>query len=68
MLCLLENEGVRLMVGEFGLLDEQDDNILKPDKVTFISRISQLLSSIPDKVRLRASSALSSQYPSFVFQ
>ncbi|XP_020111627.1 telomere length regulation protein TEL2 homolog isoform X2 [Ananas comosus] len=60
MLCLLENEGVRLMVGEFGLLDEQDNNILKPDKVTFISRISQLLSSIPDKVRLRASSALSS--------
>ncbi|XP_072980765.1 uncharacterized protein [Typha angustifolia] len=57
MLCLLENEGIRHIVGEFGVLN---DGIFKPDKTTLISSVARLLASIPDKASLKASSALSS--------
>lgn len=63
VLCLLENQGVCRVVGEFGLpypSDEYADQPPKPDMSTFISRVAQLLASIPDKARLEAVSALSS--------
>lgn len=54
------------MVGEFGLpysSDEYGDVLLKLDMSMLISRVAQLLASIPDKARLEALPALSSQYP-----
>ncbi|XP_038986826.1 telomere length regulation protein TEL2 homolog [Phoenix dactylifera] len=63
VLCLLENQGVRRVVGEFGLSyssDEYGDELLKPDVSMFISRVAQLLASVPDKARLEALPALSS--------
>nr|XP_010912892.1 telomere length regulation protein TEL2 homolog [Elaeis guineensis] len=63
VLCLLENQGVHRIVGEFGLpysSDEYGDELLKPDMSMFISRVAQLLASIPDKARLEALPALSS--------
>ncbi|KAJ6825038.1 telomere length regulation protein TEL2-like protein [Iris pallida] len=61
--CLLENEGVRHIVAEFRSpcrTYELDGEVVKPDKLKIISRVAQLLSSIPDKARLKAPSALSS--------
>ncbi|XP_077253052.1 embryo defective 2423 isoform X2 [Tasmannia lanceolata] len=63
VLCLLENDGVRHMAREFGdssKSEECADEWLKPDKLAFISRVAQLVASIPDKASLEAPVALSS--------
>ncbi|XP_058102126.1 uncharacterized protein LOC131246227 [Magnolia sinica] len=61
--CLLENEGVCCIAREFGdsFANEEDaSEWFKPDKLTFISRVAQLVASIPDKARPKATIALSS--------
>ncbi|XP_062222858.1 uncharacterized protein LOC133921832 [Phragmites australis] len=63
ILCLLDNKGVVQIVAEFTYSNKHGDDIPNPDKTTFISRVAQLLASIPDKTRLGASPALAS--PSF---
>ncbi|XP_019052281.1 PREDICTED: telomere length regulation protein TEL2 homolog [Nelumbo nucifera] len=63
VLCLLENNGLLKMAREFGGSCQSRELIstnLKPDDSIFISRIAQLLVSIPDKARLEAPAALSS--------
>ncbi|XP_020277271.1 telomere length regulation protein TEL2 homolog [Asparagus officinalis] len=63
ILCLLKNEGVRHMVGEFNFMLRNMEHVYeihKPDKMKTICRVAQLLASIPDKARPDASSALSS--------
>jgi hypothetical protein len=46
---LIENKGVCQIVEEFTFSNKQDDGILNLEKSTFISRVAQLLASIPDK-------------------
>ncbi|URE26919.1 Telomere length regulation protein [Musa troglodytarum] len=62
--CLLKSEGIRHIVGEFRIQcsSSKHDYALKPEMLAVMSRVAQLLTSIPDKARLQASSALSSQY------
>lgn len=60
ILCLLENKGVQQIVAEFTLSNKHDDGILSPDRMTFITRVAQLVASVPDKARLGASPALTS--------
>lgn len=60
ILCLLDNKGVAQIVEELTFSNMLDDGILNPDKTTFISRVAQLLASVPDKTRMRASAALTS--------
>ncbi|WVZ74733.1 hypothetical protein U9M48_022882 [Paspalum notatum var. saurae] len=63
ILCLLDNKGVFQIVAEFASSNKHGDGIVNPDKTIFISRVAQLLTSVPDKARLGASAALTS--PSF---
>ncbi|CAO2039508.1 unnamed protein product [Urochloa humidicola] len=55
ILCLLDNKGVSQIVAEFTRND-----VPNPDKTIFVSRVAQLLSSVPNKARLGASAALTS--------
>ncbi|KAJ1279830.1 hypothetical protein BS78_04G185600 [Paspalum vaginatum] len=63
ILCLLDNKGVFQIVADFAYSNKHGDGILNPDKTISISRVTQLLTSVPDKARLGASAALTS--PSF---
>ncbi|THU46163.1 hypothetical protein C4D60_Mb09t02060 [Musa balbisiana] len=60
--CLLKSEGIRHIVGEFRIQcsSSKHDYALKPEMLAVMSRVAQLLTSVPDKARLQASSALSS--------
>ncbi|WOL06173.1 telomere length regulation protein [Canna indica] len=58
--CLLKSEGIRLMVGEFRAQCQDGEHELGPSLLEVISRVAQLLTSIPDKARLQSSSVLSS--------
>ncbi|PKU67816.1 telomere length regulation protein TEL2 homolog [Dendrobium catenatum] len=63
VLCLLEKEGVQLMVSEFDLPYSGVRNlgeVLKADRSLSISRVAQLLASIPDKATFEALPSLSS--------
>lgn len=62
VLCLLENNGVLQIAREFGGLSKSKgftDEQMKPD----ISRMAQIVASIPDKARMNSPTSLSSQYP-----
>ncbi|KAF6155345.1 hypothetical protein GIB67_019871 [Kingdonia uniflora] len=59
ILCLLEKNGVLLMAKEFGG-SPTSASFMKPNSSIFISRVAQLMASIPDKARLGAPVALSS--------
>ncbi|GJM85448.1 hypothetical protein PR202_ga01895 [Eleusine coracana subsp. coracana] len=63
ILCLLDHKGVSQIVAEFTHSIKHDDDILNLDRTTFISRVAQLLASVPDKIRLGGSPALTSPYP-----
>jgi hypothetical protein len=68
---LLENKGVGQIVAEFMFFNKHNEGVLNPDRTTFISRVAQLLASVPDKARMGASSALTSSYPfsvQYIFQ
>ncbi|KAL8243120.1 hypothetical protein R6Q59_009378, partial [Mikania micrantha] len=56
-LCLLENDGVLHLVREFF---HQPENINLEQHTFAISKVSQLVTSVPDKARLGASTFLSS--------
>lgn len=60
--CLLKSEGIRHIIGEFRIQcsSSKHDYALKPEMLAVMSRVAQLLTSVPDKARLQASSALSS--------
>jgi telomere length regulation protein len=58
----MDKEGIRRMVMEFDCIKKQSFTVKKQDKY-FVSRVAQLLASIPDKVRPGASSRLSPLYP-----
>lgn len=62
VLCLLEKEGVQLMVSEFNLPYARAGNlgVLKVGSSLIISRVAQLLASIPDKATSEALPLLSS--------
>ncbi|XP_010545977.1 PREDICTED: telomere length regulation protein TEL2 homolog [Tarenaya hassleriana] len=61
ILCLLENDGVRKMARE--LRDSyQSDNLGKGSIKAFMSGLSQIVTSIPDKVRLKAPPLLTSHF------
>lgn len=62
ILCLLENFGVLKMTKE---IDDcyQRENSRNGNLKPLLSRLSQILTSIPDKARLKAPPLLSSQYP-----
>jgi telomere length regulation protein len=64
---LIENKGVCQIVEELTFSNKQDDGILNPEKSTFISRVAQLLASIPDKATMGAASALTSSYPCCIY-
>ncbi|KAL5748273.1 hypothetical protein ACOSQ2_025570 [Xanthoceras sorbifolium] len=59
VLCLLENNGVLQISGEFGISCQFKDSTDECLKQT-LSRVAQLVASIPDKARLRAPTSLSS--------
>jgi len=66
VLCLLENKGVVQLAREFGgssKLRNVTDVHTKMD----VSRVAQIVASIPDKARMNSSTSLSSQYPPFLF-
>lgn len=63
ILCLLDNKGVSQIVAEFTHFNKHGNDVLNPDETIFISRVAQLLASVPDKARLGASAALTSLYP-----
>ncbi|KAL4193587.1 hypothetical protein AMTRI_Chr06g200260 [Amborella trichopoda] len=56
VLCLLQNQGAWSIAKEFSNTDEDTSEWIKSD---FISRMAQLITSIPDKARLEASASLS---------
>lgn len=61
VLCLLEKNGIRRMAREFGdsvTFKNFPSERPKPDNMVFISRVAQLIASIPDKARLSAPVAL----------
>ncbi|PQM37274.1 telomere length regulation protein TEL2 homolog [Prunus yedoensis var. nudiflora] len=61
ILCLLENNGVLQMAREFSSSSHSEDYInenLKPA----VSRVAQIVASIPDKAQLRAPTSLSSHF------
>ncbi|KAF0929395.1 hypothetical protein E2562_021419 [Oryza meyeriana var. granulata] len=60
ILCLVENKGVNQIIAEFTVSSKHSDDNLNPGRATFISRVAQLLASVPDKIRMGASPALSS--------
>ncbi|XP_040376672.1 telomere length regulation protein TEL2 homolog isoform X2 [Oryza brachyantha] len=60
ILCLVENKGVGQIIAEFTVSSKHDEDNLNPGRATLISRVAQLLASIPDKTRMGASPALSS--------
>jgi len=63
ILCLIDNKGVFQIVLDFSCSNKLGKDIHNPDKIIFVSRVSQLLASVPDKARLGASAALTSPYP-----
>jgi hypothetical protein len=63
ILCLLDNKGVFQIVVDFACSNKHGEDIHNPDKTIFVSRVAQLLASVPDKARLGASAALTSPYP-----
>jgi hypothetical protein len=66
VLCLLENKGVLQIAREFGSPSKSKgltDEWMKPN----VSRIAQIVVSIPDKARMNSSTSLSSQYPFIPF-
>jgi telomere length regulation protein len=60
---LLDNKGVSQILAEFTCCNKHGNDVLKPDKTMLVSRVAQLLASVPDKARLGASGALASTYP-----
>ncbi|CAN6279091.1 unnamed protein product [Urochloa humidicola] len=60
ILCLLDNKGVSQIAVEFTRSNKHGNDVPNPDKTIFISRVAQLLASVPDKARLGASAALTS--------
>ncbi|KAL5211677.1 hypothetical protein ABZP36_022524 [Zizania latifolia] len=60
ILCLVENKGVCQIVSELTFKTKHSDGILNPDRATVISRVAQLLVSVPDKTRMGASPTLAS--------
>ncbi|OVA20501.1 Telomere length regulation protein [Macleaya cordata] len=64
VLCLLEKNGVLQMAREFGdpSRSEEFTSERKPDNLITISRVAQLIASIPDKARLGARAPLSSHF------
>ncbi|XP_031251325.1 telomere length regulation protein TEL2 homolog [Pistacia vera] len=59
VLCLLENNGVLQMAREFGvscMYEDSTNDWLRPS----LSRVAQLVASVPDKARLRAPTSLTS--------
>ncbi|RLM78317.1 hypothetical protein C2845_PM12G19440 [Panicum miliaceum] len=60
ILCLLDNKGVSQILAEFTCCNKHGNDVLNPDKTMFVSRVAQLLASVPDKARLGASAALTS--------
>uniref|UniRef100_A0A0E0CMW7 protein-serine/threonine phosphatase n=1 Tax=Oryza meridionalis TaxID=40149 RepID=A0A0E0CMW7_9ORYZ len=60
ILCLVENKGVSQIIAEFTVSSKHDDDNLNPGRAAFISRVAQLLASVPDKTRMGASPALTS--------
>lgn len=66
VLCLLENNGALQLAREFGgssKLKSVTDVQIKMD----VSRVAQVVASIPDKARMNSTTSLSSQYPPFSF-
>jgi|SRR5690242_3489132 hypothetical protein len=63
ILWLLDNKGVFQIVVDFICSKKHGEDILSPDKTISVSRVAQLLASVPDKARLGASAALTSPYP-----
>ena len=59
---MLDNKGVSQILAEF-TCNKHGNDVLKPDKTMLVSRVAQLLASVPDKARLGASCALASTYP-----
>lgn len=62
VLCLLENNGVLQMAREFSVTSMSEDSTNGWPR-PIISRVAQLVASVPDKAGLRAPTSLSSQYP-----
>ncbi|KAL7161768.1 hypothetical protein ACSBR2_042276 [Camellia fascicularis] len=60
-LCLLENDGVLQMARAFGVSCQSEDNSTE-QLYSKISRVAQLITSIPDKAQLTTSSSLSSHF------
>ncbi|XP_050255948.1 uncharacterized protein LOC126701686 [Quercus robur] len=63
VLCLLENDGVLHMAREFW----QSKNSLSERLTPVVSRVAQIIASIPDKARLGAPTSLSSHKLPFNF-
>ncbi|KAG8071319.1 hypothetical protein GUJ93_ZPchr0006g44720 [Zizania palustris] len=60
ILCLVENKGVCQIVSELTFKTKHGDGIPNPDRAIVISRVAQLLVSVPDKTRMGASPTLAS--------
>lgn len=66
MLCLLENNGVLQIVREFGCPSNSKGVADERIKLS-VSKMAQIVASIPDKARMNSPTSLSSQYPFFFF-
>ncbi|PPD82250.1 hypothetical protein GOBAR_DD20807 [Gossypium barbadense] len=62
VLCLLDNDGVFKMALDLAVSPHSEDTINERLK-SVVSRVAHIVTSIPDKARLRAPPLLSSQYP-----
>uniref|UniRef100_A0A0E0K1Z6 Uncharacterized protein n=1 Tax=Oryza punctata TaxID=4537 RepID=A0A0E0K1Z6_ORYPU len=62
ILCLVENKGASQIIAEFTVSSKHNDDNLNPGRAAFISRVAQLLASVPDKTRIGASPALTSSF------
>ncbi|KAF7834703.1 telomere length regulation protein TEL2-like protein isoform X1 [Senna tora] len=62
VLCLLENNGVLQLAREFG--DPSRSKVYTNEQLkSAVSRVAQIVASIPDKARMNSPTSLSSQYP-----
>uniref|UniRef100_A0A0E0K1Z7 Uncharacterized protein n=1 Tax=Oryza punctata TaxID=4537 RepID=A0A0E0K1Z7_ORYPU len=52
----------KILLGQFTVSSKHNDDNLNPGRAAFISRVAQLLASVPDKTRIGASPALTSSF------
>lgn len=66
-MCLIEHKGVLQLATEFGGSYKSTGHTSEQLKAD-VSRVAQIVASIPDKARANSLTSLSSQYPASLFR